>query len=1746
MEFRILGPLEVIDEERGRVRLPGTKTRALLAELLINANRVVSTDRLVEAVWGEDAPETAAKTLQTYVLQLRKAVEPGRARGSPGELLLTRESGYLLAVQPEQVDALRFQRLVQEGRHALSASEPDRAALVLAQALALWRGPALSDVADDPFAQLEAVRLEELRVAALEDRIDADLAIGRSGELVPELEHLVARHPLRERLWGQLMLALYRSGRQADCLRAYQRARSILVEELGIEPGAELRRLEAAALAQDPALDFHVGSKGVDLPPALAVSGGVFVGRTQQLAILLGAWDKATGGHGGLVLLAGPEGIGKTRLLAEVARHAHAGGALVAYGRAVGPTARLHPFVEALSGIGASVGAVVGATDAGAPGQFGMALSGFLRRRASGRPVLLALDDLDRADEETLEALAALADGCSSNRALVLGTVRADQGDVDQAHLVDATNVVWIPALSRSEVVEIASHYLGAEAAESAATLLAPACEAPLIIHREAARMARSLASRRIGEASGRALGARADLRHVYDQIAGGVRDLQRLRAEAANDERIADTVSAVATCPYRGLSRFEVSDARYFFGREQVTAELVAHVVGASVLAVVGPSGSGKSSLVRAGLLPALRDGIVPGADRWTQVVMTPGPHPAHELVRRLAGRESDRIDERALGAAFDAACSALPPGGGLLVFVDQFEEVFTACRDLSERRAFIDSLVRASERPEGAVTVIVTIRSDFYGQCADYPELARLLATNQVLLGTMSAEELRRAIELPAQLAGVKVEPGLAEAMVADAADEPGGLPLLSTALVEAWERRRERTLDVAGYRERGGVKGAVARLAESAYGGLTTSQREVARRLLPRLADLGEGDASVARRVSVPELIDGHPEGAGVVATLINRRLLTSHDGMVEVAHEALLREWPRLRSWLEEDLHGRRLHRHLQRAAADWAESGREPSELYRGPRLVAALDWSGPRPDELNGVEREFLDASKGLAERETTEAQRRAQQQAVVNRRLRQLVAALAVGVVVALVAGGMALVQRAHASRQAVLAESRAVAARAVVENSLDRSLLLAREASNLDDSAETRSSLLASLVRNPGAVRVLRSTGDRLQTLALSPDGRFLAAPDNYGKTFVWDTRTFERLDPPVAVSDIGAYGVAFTPDSRTLLTSAGVKGQSGGEIQLWDLETHQLTDRLDNGFFGFADRIAMSADGRTLAAGGRDSVAVWDLAAEGRPRFTLGPRPAAQRDIALSGDGRILAAAHANGVVLVWDVPSRTLVRQLEGFPGAVALSPDGATLAASTRTGSISLIDVATGAVRGTLAGHSDLLWGLSFSADGSALASAGDDRTAIVWDVSSGTRTETLRGHTGRVLGVAFSPDARRLYTGGLDGTVMAWELSGDQRLGDRVAPPAGIEVLAGGYEWARGKPPLAVSPDGRLQAVGDAHGVVILRRLPGGEQVGRPMRASATGPVVRTAFSPDGSRLATPAADGDTVVWDVATQEEVARLKGGHPPGVYADGWNPTGRGAVVSAAWSPDGRLVATGGTNGRVVVWDVAAGAPVAEPLRASAGDGNPELYSSAVYDVAFSRDGRWLLAAVGADGHGEVVAWSMPSRALRHRFRADTTVALAVAAAPDNRTIASVGNDGKVRFWDLVTGRPLSGFLEGHGGPAHSAAFSPDGAILATAGPDGSPILWDVKSRKQLGSPLPGPFQQTRVNVAFAPDGRSLIAQYYDGQAWRWDVDPASWRDRACSVAGRNLTRDEWEKFVPSRRYRRTCDQWPAAAS
>ncbi|HEU0304758.1 MAG TPA: PASTA domain-containing protein, partial [Gaiellaceae bacterium] len=550
-------------------------------------------------------------------------------------------------------------------------------------------------------------------------------------------------------------------------------------------------------------------------------------------------------------------------------------------------------------------------------------------------------------------------------------------------------------------------------------TLLDETGGVPARVHEIVAEWLRAEASRRLGEAALRAAEGRRELRAAQADLTSGVVELQR-----ALGRMEADAVAAEQTCPFKGLASFDVVDADTFYGREQLVAEVVARLPGATLLGVVGPSGSGKSSIVRAGLSAALAGGALPGSEEWTQVVIRPGEHPLDELARARRGAT----------------------GTKLLLVVDQLEEVFTLCRDEAERMVFLDALTR----PAPNETMVIAVRADFYGRFAALPELASQLAENHVVVGPMKAEDLRRAIELPARRTGLHVEPALVDALVADVVDEPGGLPLLSTALVELWQHRDGRTLRLETYRESGGVRGAVARIAEEAYEGFTAEQRETARRILLRLASV-DGEDAVRRRAPLAELeLDTNDDALRVVTVLTESRLVTVSEEVLEVAHEALLREWPRLREWLEEDAEGRRLHGHVIRAAREWDQTGRDPAELYRGARLAGALDWATAHDAELNELERSFLSESQAASEAEDRRIRR-------TNRRLRLLLAGAFVFLVAAVAGGSVAVFQSIEAQREsdraarvARVAQARALAESAVVNHGGDEegSILAAVEA--------------------------------------------------------------------------------------------------------------------------------------------------------------------------------------------------------------------------------------------------------------------------------------------------------------------------------------------------------------------------------------------------------------------------------------------------------------------------------------------------------------------------------------------------------------------------------------------------------------------------------------------------------------------------------------------------------------------------
>src|SRR5215217_3673125 len=1225
MQIRVLGPLEAsIDDQP--VAIGGAKQRAVLAMLGLEANRAVTADRLIEGLWGDEPPASAAKMVQNYVWRLRGALAVDGAAE-----IVTRGRAYVLRIDRELVDVCRLERLGSEASGAAAAGRPASAAR---EALALFRGAPLADVADEPFADREIRRLEELRLAAAELAIDADLAAGRHHELVGEIEALLAENALRERLHAQRMLALYRCGRQAEALEAYRHARATLVEEIGVEPSAELRDLHEAILRQDPSLDVEAAA--VELPRGLdATASPPLVGRDAELRRLRACWQRAAAGSGALVTLVGAYGMGKTRLAAELAGEAHREGAIVLYT------------------------AGTGAPEA--------ALAVLARTRAAQRRALIVVDEADRAPAEVRAALRELVPALDRRPALVLATGLQAAA---LARLEPQESVVLEP-LDADSVRAIAGFYApaGDDAAIPVETLLATSRGVARRVHEAASEWARREATRRVDAVADRTAAGRSETRALEAELAGSVVELQSARERAGLVARDVDDDRAPMVCPYKGLAPFDADDAEYFFGRERLVAELVARLVGAPLLAIVGPSGSGKSSVMRAGLLPALAGGVLPASENWTQAVIRPGEQPVREL--RRATRRLSREWHRVLA-------------------VDQFEELFTACQDEAERAEFADSLVRAAR---DGTAVLLAVRADFYGRCAAYPELSQLLGANHVLVGPMTRDELGRAIERPAQRVGLLVESELVESLLGDVEGEPGALPLLSTALLELWRERDGRRLRHAAYARSGGVHGAVARLAEEAFVGLDTDGQASARKLLVRLADEDSSGAVVRRRVALADLGGALTE---VVERLAERRLLTVSDGAVEVAHEALLREWPRLRAWLAEDAEGRRLHRRLGDAARAWDADARDAGGLYRGARLAAALDWAAGHDAELSPTERAFLGDSRSASGR--------------AQRRLRMMLAGVAALLVLAVIAGVVALDQRGDARAEATSGAAQRLGAQALADASLDRGMLLARQGVALDDSVQTRGNLLATLLKSPGAIGVLVGDGDPLASLDLSPDGRTLAYLDNDGTLSRVDPGTRRPQVPPRTMPGFLAGPVAI--DVVSFSDDGSLLAVAGSQPVVLDAATRRVVTSFPVSQSRYITSVQFSADRRAIIATidspqvGSTSIQRFDVRS-GRP---IGePHPVTRFGTTVTvmvvpGGGRVVTTYEGGPTVVR---AARTL-RPLRNLPvggDAAALSPDGRTMVAGGRDGTVRFLDLATGSSRTTLGRHDGGVVRAAFSPDG---------------------------------------------------------------------------------------------------------------------------------------------------------------------------------------------------------------------------------------------------------------------------------------------------------------------------------------------------------------------------------------------------------------------------------------------------------
>jgi WD40 repeat protein/class 3 adenylate cyclase len=1457
---------------------------------------------------------------------------------------------------------------------------------------------------------------------------------------------------------------------------------------------APVELLEAIVPVAVPAMESLPPTE--PLPPELD-DDIPLVGREHELRWLRGTWRQTRRARGRVLFVSGPAGIGKTRLAAEIARWVHDAGHSVTY-----------------AGTGGTAAA--------------QALGALDRVSSAARPTLLIIDQLDILDE-VVEALAARIDDLGARPVLVVGLVRGADGHPALEDLVARANLRGeghrpLAGLDLVGVREIVAIYAGDAAADAPLErMLRSTVGIPARLHEEAADWARDEGARRLAAAAEWLAQGRAKQAAGLDLTATaiGVR-LGRIHGRDDRPDRI-------EVCPYRGLAPFQEKDAAYFFGRERLVGELAARTVGSGLLAVAGPSGSGKSSVVMGGLLPSLAAGLLPGSERWRHVTVRPGEHP-------VGGLE----------AAVDS-----DGGERLVLAVDQFEEVFTLTGDEDERREFLDRLIELAQDPDRRM-VVVTVRGDYLGHVAPYGELADLLAPNLVLVGPMSPDELRRAIELPARRSGLRVESALVQALVDEVEDEPGALPLLSTALVELWRAREGGWLRMEAYERTGGVRGAVARLAEESFGRLDDPEREAARAVLLRLAS-GEGESLSRRRVPMQELEpDTDPVRGAVLARFVEDRLLTAGEGTVEVAHEALLREWPRLRAWLEEDAEGRAVRQHLTDASTQWTRGERDPSELLRGARLSAAMDWATLHGRELNRTEQEFLAESRSAAEGEVQRQQR-------TNRRLRGLLAGVAVFLALALVAGGLALVQRSHARNAATRAERAATTSLAntlgsegINEPRLDRGLLLAREAVNINLSDETKSDLLWTVLRNPQQIGAIYfgDTGRRPQHLGLSPDGKILAVSFNEDDIGFYDATTLKRL------AQVPAFGgpiapLTFANHAPLFATYANV----AGDVRLFDTRTfkpvrvirfHQEYANLNYGvhttglFFSRNDRVLWwgfevwppNTLNNTLTTTPLSVIESYSVAT-GR----LLSRTAVDRDwqmgVAPMADGSRLVVVDRSAV-FVHDADARHVLRRiaLHGLPPGdirlpIAASADGKAVAIGRDDGSVGFVSLTSGRTSIATGGHTADVVDIRFTPDGNELITVGNDNRVVVWNVASQSVAQTFLGHGGAVHGVAT--DGRTLYTSSLDGTVFVWDLAQTRSLGRRFAASSGDSLFDPAFPQ-RGVAYFALSPDGRTLAAPEADGKVILWDLSASPPRHlRAIDAVRPGGTPWVQFSPDGKTLLATDLEGHVVLIDLAT--------GAHRflPGL---------KDAVMAASFSPDGRQVAASSWHcspfigndrcyQQLALWRVPSDRLV-HPLMKLPGIGGD--YGK---DVAFSPSGASLAVATGANGTSSGT-WLVDTRTWKVTRRIRPDADTYAAFSPDGRVLATTGQSGLMRLWDTRSWKGLGQPLGVSAGFGLSLSFNPNGRLLATAGTDGTVRIFDLRDPTHpvpFGPPTL-PTTTGLTSARFTPDGSSLVVLDENGNAWVWPMRWQTWAAHACEVARRQLSRSEWSEFLGDRPYRAVC--------
>jgi WD40 repeat protein len=1261
-----------------------------------------------------------------------------------------------------------------------------------------------------------------------------------------------------------------------------------------------------------------------------------------------------------------------------------------------------------------------------------------------------------------------------------------------------------------------------------------------------------------------------AELRVTSDRVGQQSADVRMIREElAVIEQRTRAWVPGSADqeqagprwtdgCPYRGLLPYDQAHAAVFYGRDRLTAQLAGLLAHGGLVMVTGASGAGKTSLLRAGLIPALARGVqVPGSQSWPRISMTPTSRPltelaarlaelsggdpavtrkslagtpgeAHELiseiVRAAAGGERGRPDAAAGGEPGRAAGSA--EVSRLVLIIDQFEQVFATAGEEAEqdRAAFIDAVCAAATRPAGprnepAALVVIAVRGDYWDRCASCPQLVPAMQRAQLVVGPMSEAELRRVITGPPEASGLRMEDGLTDIILADlrsaredSQSGPGAgtgvLPLLSQAMLLTWEHRQGDQLTKRGYEgtgERAGVARSVEVSAEAAYQALTPDQQVVARDVLRRMAALGPDGKPARRAVTRADLhVDlpksQWPQVAAVLEAFARGRLLVLDADRAEIAHDVLLQAWPRLRGWLEEDQTSMILHGRLAEDTAQWQANGRSPAALYRGVQLAATRQavrvWAADpgRYPPLAAGETDFLRASGRAANRGRW--------------RRRTLAGFLAVLVIAALAGAGIAVKRaRANADQQRTADVGQSLASQSAALDASDpvTASLLAGAAWRLSPTVLARYSLLESLAQPVRGVLAARS--GVVTALAYGPGGTTLAAGYQDGTIRLWNIAS-HRVISATTWGGSAPVTLAFTSGGKVL----DVAGPEA--IGSWNLTSQARIGVRPLAGLADGSAVAFSPDGKLVVTGGADgNVRVWNT---GTGQETGAPMSSDDKPVdavAFSPSGTLIAAASADGNVQLWDATSQRVAGAALVPAGppvqALVFSPDGKVLATGAQDGTVRLWDTSTGDQAGATMATGDAVGALAFGNGGATLATTESDGATELWQVSTQAETGaalTTQGSAG-VSALAFSPSTDALATGNGNGTIRLWDPAGFHQAS------APLAIGSAGSPAGAAHAPAALSADGTVVAVGDGHGTVRVWDVATGRRIGGPLPAYRD--VTGLALSPDGRTLAV--AGTGVRLFATATGQPIGTA-------LPASG----GSGSYGAVAFSPRGTTLATIGADGTARLWNVTTQQEIGTPMTA----GQPGTSAAA---VAFSPDGK-TLATVGAGG--QVRLWKVTTRretGAPMTAGAGTTV---LAFSPDDSMLATAGGDGTVRLWDVATQQEIGTPMTADAQPVYAAAFSPDGSMLATAGGDGTVRLWDVATQQEIGTPMTADAQPVYA-AAFSPDGGTLTAAGGDGTVRLWDVAfPANLLRAACGIADVSLTRQQWASYAGTQPFRQVC--------